>query len=995
MKRTDDPRLSAGTELADLVEEFAALVQAGQTVDPEDFARAHPDQADELRRLLPAVRALTYLGGGGDSDEAEDTAAGVPGGRLGDFRLIREVGRGGMGIVYEAEQVSLGRRVAVKVLPSAAALDERHLQRFRNEAQAAALLQHPHIVPVLAIGQHLQTHFFAMQFIDGDSLATLVTDLHSEAATETRTVVLPSRPAGDEYATALVVQGGAGPVPSTSGEATPVPAGELQPLPQPAQRQESVRRLSPLATDAPGRDRAYFRNVARLLLQAAQAIDHAHQMGVIHRDIKPANLLVDTQGELWVTDFGLARLISAPGLTATGDLLGTIRYMSPEQAQGLRAPVDHRTDIYGLGVTGYELLTMQPAFPGEDRTELLRRITAEEPPRPRRINRAVPAELEAVVLKAMEKSPGDRYTTAQEMADDLTRFLEDRPVRARRPTTWRVAAKWTRRHAGLLALTFTPVFLVLAVAVCLLMASNSRLEDEKEKTQKALLLAQQNADQANINAERARQNEKLAKENGEMVQNAINQVMVKLIDDRIKQDRNWANKADEIIEVAMDLYERLAKGTQGDGALQIKLGYFYSTAGDTYAFLGRSDKALGAYGKAMTLADQVIQQQPREFWPRFLQAHLHRQIGEVNWNLGKDDKAAGEFKKALDTWLHPVVISACPIEKSQALAMLGEIEATRGDDGAAIDHYRSAIAMRECAQGMSPEQVFQHRAFMASWRRALGTVLHRIGQSDEAEKQLRLAAEAAEALVQEKNVDKRLLAFRLRLLANTATELGLLYEGRDRRSAERWYQRAVEVLGTLTEMAPADPEYLLSCADAYFRLGTIAHIGGHKAAATAHFRRAREIYAPLVLPPKGGGEVPGPPGSCENDYAWFLAACPDESFRNPNQAVELALKATKRAPNKAEYWGTLAGAYCRAGRAKEAVAAIKHALELRKAPQPMDLFLLALASGRAGQPEEAMTAYQRAVNQLRHHDAVDLELRLLRAETEASLGVKGTLPAIP
>jgi hypothetical protein len=171
-------------------------------------------------------------------------------------------------------------------------------------------------------------------------------------------------------------------------------------------------------------------------------------MGVLHRDIKPANLLVDWRGSLWVTDFGLAHCRSQSGLTLTGDLVGTLRYMSPEQAMAQRGVIDHRSDVYSLGVTLYELLTLQPAFDGQDRQELLRQIAFEEPRPPRRIHRTIPTELETIVLKAMAKEPAERYGTAQELADDLQRFLKDEPIRARRPTVQQRATKWARRHKG-------------------------------------------------------------------------------------------------------------------------------------------------------------------------------------------------------------------------------------------------------------------------------------------------------------------------------------------------------------------------------------------------------------------------------------------------------------------------------------------------------------------------------------------------------------------
>src|SRR5262249_2618580 len=197
-----------------------------------------------------------------------------------------------------------------------------------------------------------------------------------------------------------------------------------------------------ISTERSTKGPAFYRTVASLGVQAAEALEFAHQSGVVHRDVKPANLLLDAGGRVWVTDFGLARLGTDAGLTMTGDLLGTLRYMSPEQALGQRVPVDHRTDVYSLGATLYELLTLGPACGGPTRGEVRRRIALEEPRPPRRLNPAVPAELETIVLKAMAKNPAERYATAQELADDLKRFLEDKPIRARRPSLRQRAAKW-------------------------------------------------------------------------------------------------------------------------------------------------------------------------------------------------------------------------------------------------------------------------------------------------------------------------------------------------------------------------------------------------------------------------------------------------------------------------------------------------------------------------------------------------------------------------
>jgi serine/threonine protein kinase len=366
-----------------------ALVQAletGQAPDRTRFLAAHPEFAAELEEFFAARDRLERLAAplraagraarsstGGPEVRGLHGASDVPAvfpksldplppdqgapsgdrrsagpaselGTLGDFRLLREVGRGGMGIVYEAEQISLHRRVALKVLPFAAALDPRQLQRFQNEAQAAALLHHPNIVPVHAVGCERGVHYYAMQFIDGQSLATLIRELQQAA-------------------------GARRPGPVVKGPAVPWTAGPDRPAADAGDGTSSP--AAALSTEHSARRSQFFRRMARLVRTAAEALDHAHQLGVVHRDIKPANLLLDGRGNLWITDFGLALLQNKAGLTTTGELVGTLRYMSPEQASAQRGPLDHRTDIYALGVTLYELLTLEPLFASTDGNHLL------------------------------------------------------------------------------------------------------------------------------------------------------------------------------------------------------------------------------------------------------------------------------------------------------------------------------------------------------------------------------------------------------------------------------------------------------------------------------------------------------------------------------------------------------------------------------------------------------------------------------------------------
>ncbi len=421
---TASPSLVVSPELAELVDQISKRVLRGERVDPARVLDEHPAQADQLRELLPTVLAIAGLGGLGLPAGAG--VAGEPLGSLGDFRLLREVGRGGMGVVYEAEQLSLGRRVALKVLPLAAMLDERQLARFKHEAQAAALLKHPGIVNVYCVGVERGVHFYAMELIEGQSLAEIIADLRHVDSSG-----LPLRP-GEGRGECPV---GPDTVAAAADSTVREPLGPRQ-----------------------------FRRAAELGIQAAQALEYAHQRGVIHRDIKPSNLLVDAAGRLWVADFGLAQIAGGHELTMTGDLVGTLRYMSPEQARGERL-LDQRTDVYSLGATLFELLTGQPAFAATDRQRLLRQILETEPHFPRELESRIPVDLETIVLKCLSKAPADRYDTAQALADDLERFVEQKPIHARPLGRLARAWRWCRRTPAMAGLGAAVFCLALLVSV--------------------------------------------------------------------------------------------------------------------------------------------------------------------------------------------------------------------------------------------------------------------------------------------------------------------------------------------------------------------------------------------------------------------------------------------------------------------------------------------------------------------------------------------------
>lgn len=460
---------------------------------------------------------------------------------LGDFRLQEEVGRGGMGIVYRAHQVSLDRTVAIKLLPFASTLDARQISRFKNEALAAAQLHHPHIVPVFAVGSERGVHYYAMQYIDGRTLDVVIS-----------------------------AQRGSG--------------------------------------DSPD-----WRQCIAMAVSAAEALDVAHQFGVVHRDIKPSNLILDGHGKVWVTDFGLARCQTDASLTRTGDIVGTMRYMSPEQARGDSALVDGRTDVYSLAVTLYEMLCLEPAVEGADGLAILREIDERIP---RRISQRcpdLPRDAQTVIAKAMSKSRDRRYETARQFADDLNRVLAGEPTEARPASIADRVTHWAQNHRR---------FVLAASSIAALMLVGLAISS-------ALIFSQMR--QAEANFQRAEQNQRLWR-------GAVDRLGAQVAD-LLADVPNAEPVRRHLLNETLIYYQKFADQTGQDPSLMADLAITHGKIGVFQKEVGSVDDAIESFKISERIFEQLVQQQPTN-------VKLRRQLASSVNNLGLAFQESGQLDLA-------------------------------------------------------------------------------------------------------------------------------------------------------------------------------------------------------------------------------------------------------------------------------------------------------------------------------------------------------------
>ena len=417
-----------------LADEYLQRRKAGDRVTIEQYVDLHPDLADDILDVFPAMEAMQNLSASWKQAVSNHRSGPKLPFQLGDYLLEREIGRGGMGIVYEAQHASLRRQVAIKLLTPLSLNSDKDLQRFHREARAAASLHHTNIVPVFDFGEQQGFYFIAMQLIRGTGLDALVSRARADFVAEAETP--------RDLSKAMVVSAA-----DAHHEACTKAAGASV----------AAMEVPPYNSDA------YWKTVASFGIQAANALQYAHLQGTVHRDIKPANLLLDAGGIVWIADFGLARQATDELATQSGMLSGTLRYLAPEHFQGT---CDERTDQYGLGLSLYELITLQPAMGDTgSHAEIMKRIVAANVVLPRRINGLIPRDLETIILKSMAANPTLRFASCQMLAEELTRFVEGRPIHSRPVSSFERIWRWSKRNPLLASSSALSALLLAMVAI--------------------------------------------------------------------------------------------------------------------------------------------------------------------------------------------------------------------------------------------------------------------------------------------------------------------------------------------------------------------------------------------------------------------------------------------------------------------------------------------------------------------------------------------------
>jgi serine/threonine-protein kinase len=815
-------RESALDLISDVAHEFAERLRRGERPTIDEYVQRYPDFAVQIRELFPALAMMEQFGSVAGPSADSNAARGAAPQQLGDYRILREIGRGGMGVVYEAVQESLGRHVAVKVLPMHAAGDGKQLERFRREAKAAAQLHHSNIVPVFAVGEHEGTPYYAMQFIQGQGLELVLQEVRRMRATHPAPAAEQAPAATPLTATLAhrLLDGDAAPCSTLTGDGTG-PRGEDT---SDGGHASDPRSVLPAQTEG-----QYFRSVAGIGVQVAQALAYAHQQGMFHRDIKPSNLLLDARGTVWVTDFGLVKAEGSGELTATGDIIGTIRYMAPERFEGR---CDARSDVYALGVTLYELLALQPAFAESDRNKLIHQVTQSGPARLRSVHESVPRDLETIVHKAIEHDPAHRYASAQELADDLQRFLADEPIRARRISLRERWWRWCRRNPVVAGLSTGLAVALALLTVASLLAAGYFNDLAHEQAQAAALEreARQASDEAKEReaALRAQADEerRRAEANFAKARKAVDDYFTSVSESQLLRVPGMQPLRRELLQSALGFYQDFLAERFDDPAIRGELAAAYLRVATIYLELNDQADARKACEQARALYASLLRAAPAAIeWQHGLALAWYR--------LGQPDEAIALWQKLVQPGQ-----PSYQNELAQAYNARAANHLNANRNAEAMQDHRQALAIREMLAQLDPDD--------PALRYGLGQTLNNIGVL------LARAGKPAEALAMyERAAENGEVAFALaaqvidygRGVALFHRNVAHIEVRSPQRSAKAMfaYRRVVEIARKLARDNPAVPGLHSDLFRAYRELATFQRRYGQGEDADRTMRLARDV----------------------------------------------------------------------------------------------------------------------------------------------------------
>ena len=975
-----------------LAEDFLARERRGDRPSLGEYVARHPDLAVEIQELFPVLLDMEVARVGGD--EPADHSAGPASrivDRLGDYRILREVGRGGMGVVYEAEQESLGRRVALKVLASAASTPQQ-IRRFEREARSAARLHHTNIVPVFGVGHEGGVYYYVMQFIPGQPLDEVLKEVRrlrrtgcapGGTAAWASAIATEERPGAADVALTLSY----GPLhararrrnsnPRLSGyvrRATSLTdPGDGEALPMPAEqtrmrlKSSSSSDIFSSSTDLTGSGRLYAHAVARIGVQVADALEYAAEQGIIHRDIKPSNILLDVYGTAWVTDFGLAKVVGQEGLTQSGDLVGTLRYMPPERFRG---QADQRGDVYALGLTLYELLALKPAFDDSDRVQLIRRVTEEEPPRLTQDDASIPRDLATIVHKTMAREPADRYATAGELAADLRRFLDDRPIVARRPSLLDRGLKLSRRYRS--AVIAGAVGMVLALAILagslgwIVRDRGARFELTEREVTRALL-------EAAMFQARAKWPEALdavKRAEGFLAVGGSEQLRRRVLDRR--------SDVDMVLLLEQIRLPRPIKGTEGayenldwDAAYRAAFReYGIDVIALEPALAGALIWARSIRRELTAALDHWVDQLKRHrasdkpSWKRLIA--VARAADPHEWR----DRLRGALEKG-DRAMANTLAESAPVE-DMSVQTLDLLMLTQPDN-------QHQVAVLRRAQRKYPDDYWIN--FKLAY--ALDYVPPPVQDQNEAIRFYTAAISCrprnapahyyvAHALHQRGRVEEAIAEYQKAIELNpdfTWPRAGLCAVYHEQGKLDL----AIAECKRAIDRNPAD-------AEAHDLLARVLGQCGRTGESIHEYETALTLKPNVV--------------AFQNNLAWTLVTCPEKELRNPGRGLELAKRAVEFAKERASYWNTLGVALYRSGDWNGAIAALEKSITLQ-GYSGYDGFFLAMARGQLGQPDKARREYDRAVGWMKQVKPKDDELCRFRVEAAELLRIDERSTNVP